>query len=168
MIYTIKKGSNYATGTFIPKFHSGISSLKGTIKFTNSCIYTLTNPNCINDTNKAIGFGYGTYPYAHQDWSIRLGWRCNPNKKLILIHYAYVNGKRIETQIGLRNTFNFDISYPFEIINDTINKKAIVKVGIEEVSIPFDKAPIGGYYLFPYFGGDCSATQNINIEINLL
>lgn len=181
MIYTIKKGSH--DSTLLPSFHNGISSLKGTIKFHSNCIYDLTSqPICVNDTNKAVGFGYGILPNSHHKWSIRLGWRCNLSKKLILVLYAYVNGVRVEKRIGLSNTFKWDTEYEFEIINDFNNRLATIRVGTEIASIPFyynerdsqgnyiptGKKPTMGYYLFPWFGGDCTATQDMNIEIKFL
>ena len=183
MTYTIKKGSHDSTNPLMYGFHSGIDKLKGTIKFHSNCKYDLTNePICVNDTNKAIGFGYGVLPYSHQKWSIRLGWRCNSSGKLILVNYSYVNGQRVEQRIGLANTFQWDTEYEFEIINDQINKLATVRVGTEVISIPFfynerdkdgnyiptAKKPVSGYYLHPYFGGDCSAPHDMNIIINLL
>lgn len=149
-----------------PGLHTGKTILSGTVKFKKSCFYDLSSqPLCVNDTNKVIGFGYGLWFNSHQLWSIRLGWRINTNGKLILLLYAYVNGKRIEKRIGFANSFQLETEYPFEIINDRFIKSAIVKVADMEAIIPFDKQPSAGYILKPYFGGDCPAPQDMHIEL---
>lgn len=160
-LYTIEKGEHYFLP--VPSIHSGKVELFGTIRFDSSCKYDLSGvPNCKNDTNKAIGIGYGLWPNSHHTWSIRLGWRVN-NGKLILVHYSYINKK--VTNIVIGRNFKFDTDYTFSIINDRVNKTATVRVGDLSVTVPFDKAPEYGYILKPYFGGDCSAPHHMEIDL---
>lgn len=172
--YLIPKGDNYSS--LIPAIpqiptppgvHFGTTKIFGKIKFNSSCKYNLSNqPICVNDTNKAVGFGYGLWPNAHHTWSIRLGWRVNTSGKLILVNYSYVNGKRIEMIIGDRNSFKFDTVYDFVITHDTVTKKAIVTVGdYTTVITNYTARPSTGYILKPYFGGDCPAPHDMRIEL---
>lgn len=162
-LYKISEGDHYAS--IMPSPHSGITRLSGTIKFKSNCLYDFSNVfPCKNDANKAIGIGYGLWPNSHHVWSIRLGWRVN-NSKLILLFYTYVNGKIVNIRIGEGKTFTFETDINYEIINDRVNKLAIIRANGIEVSCPFDKAPNAGYILKPYFGGQCEAPHDMNIEI---
>lgn len=172
-IYLIPKGDHYSS--LIPSIpqipvppglHNGMTRMSGSVKFAKDCFYNFgAIPNCTNDVNKVVGFGYGLWPNAHQVWSIRLGWRVNTNGRLVLLLYAYVNGTRVEKRIGLASSFTLDQWYDFEILNDTFSKVAVVKVGGFEATIPFNKQPTAGYTLKPYFGGDCPAPQDMHIEL---
>lgn len=171
--YYIPKGDHYSSLIKAipeiptpPGMHLNKSVMTGVIKFKQDCLYNLrAYPTCVTDTNKAIGFSYGLWVNAHHLWSIRLGWRINSNDKLILVLYAYVNGKRVEKRIGFANSFQLETEYPFEIINNTITKTASIKVADHEAVIPFNKQPTAGYILKPYFGGNCPAPQDMHIEL---
>ena len=159
MIYTICKNDHYSS--LMPKIHFGITSITGKIKFNKDCDYTLTDPTCIDDINKAYGFSYGN----HNKWSIRLGWTVKENK-LKLFNYIYANSIRRSRRIGTTTTFfEFDTWYNFEIKYDTTNKLAIIKIDDHVGSLPFNIPATIGYYLKPYFGGNCGAPQDMTIEI---
>ncbi len=159
MIYTICKNLHYSS--YVPKIHFGIKSIKGKIKFNKDCNYTLTDATCIDDINKAYGFSYGD----HHKWSIRLGWTVKENK-LKLFNYIYADGIRKNKRIGTTNTyFEFDTWYDFEITYNDIDKLATVKINNYISSLPFNIPATSGYYLKPYFGGNCAAPQNMTIEI---
>lgn len=162
-LYQINEGDHYAS--IMPSPHMGITKLTGTVKVKKNCKYDFSNvAPCKNDANKLIGIGYGLWPDSHHNWSIRIGWRVNEKGKLIILFYTYVNGKIVNIKIG--TSFLFETEYPFEIINDRVNKLAIIKFGEFELSCPFDKEPIAGYILKPYFGGQCEAPHDMNIELN--
>ena len=163
-LYTISEGDHYAS--IMPSPHMGITRLTGTVKFKDSCKYDFSNVfPCKNDTNKLVGIGYGLWPNSHHVWSIRIGWRVNSVGDLIILFYTYVNGKVINIKIGTSKSFKFETEYSFEIINDRLNRKAIIKFADFEMSCPFDKIPNAGYILKPYFGGQCEAPHDMNIEL---
>lgn len=162
--YTICKGCNYST--IIPSFHSGIKSLKFKIKFDSSCNYELSDITCIKDINKAYGFSYGN----HHTNSIRLGWRVGKNayeiNKLELFGYVY-NNKAVKSKKvgGSKIFFEFDTWYDVELTHDQVSNLAVIKVNTYSVSIPYTAIPDIGYYLKPYFGGNCKSPQTMKIEI---
>jgi len=159
MIYTICKNDHYSS--LMPKIHFGIKSINGKIKFNKDCDYTLTDPTCINDINKAYGFSYGN----HNKWSIRLGWLVE-NHKIKLFNYIYANSIRKSKRIGTSTTyFEFDTWYNFEITYNDMDKLATIKINNYITSLPFNIPATIGYYLKPYFGGNCSAPQDMTIEI---
>jgi len=172
--YFIPWGDNWASMiTSIPGIpqpagiHFGATHMSGKFVVESSCKYDFTAiAACVNDTNKLVGFGYGLYPNAHHKWSIRIGWRCVANDKLILSLYAYVNGKRVIVNLGTGRTFKFDTEYDFTITNDTVNKKAIVTIGTYIASIDFNYNPSWGYVLKPYFGGDCTAPHDMYLKVD--
>ena len=164
-LYQINEGDHYAS--IMPSPHMGITKLTGTVKFKENCKYDFSNvAPCKNDANKLVGIGYGLWPNSHQIWSIRIGWRFNDTGQLIILLYAYVDGQRVNLKIGTSKSFKVETIYPFEIINDRLNRKAVIKFAEFELSCPFDKEPIAGYILKPYFGGQCEAPHDMNIELN--
>lgn len=171
--YIIPKGDHYSNLIAsvpsipeIPGLHAGIKVMEGKIKFDASCKYGPMAKPCTNDVNKAVGFGYGLWPNAHQKWSMRLGWRTNIGGKLILVLYAYVNGQRVNINIGARDTFTFNEEYSYKIENDTFNKLGIIQVEDVLTAVDFNKTPEPGWILKPYFGGDCTAPQDMLIELS--
>jgi len=173
-LYKISKGSHYANilpeipGIPTPPgFHLGTTFLSGTIEFDESCKYNFsTITECATDINKAIGFGYGWLPNAHHKWSIRIGWRVDPAGRLLLYNYSYVNGKRVAKLIGTKTSYKFNTEYSFAIQNDIILKVASIRIGDYSMGVTnFNKNPEAGYILKPYFGGECTAPHDMNLEI---
>jgi hypothetical protein len=161
MAYTIPSGWHYSIG--VPSPHLGITELNFTVKFDSSCNYVLTQSTCINDVNKAYGFGYGD----HRQNSVRLGWRVNSLGKLELFLFVHENGKMKIKRIGTSKTyFDFNITYNVSIKVDTILKEVTMSVNNYKVYLAFDVQPALGYYLKPYFGGDCTAPHTMKIYIN--
>ncbi len=174
-LYRISKNSHYSN--LIPQVpyvptppgvHNGATNLFGEIKFKSNCKYIFPNDSvCKTDINKAIGIGYGLMPNAHHNWSTRLGWRVKNNKYLILFNYCYVNSQRISEKLGDDLSFKFDVFYPFSIVVDTVQKRVIMTIGeYESIIEGFTKVPTMGYILKPYFGGNCVAPHDMDIEIN--
>ena len=161
--YTICRGCHYSS--FIPSPHTGVKTVSGKITFHSDCAYTLTDVACVNDVNKAYGFGYGL---DHKKWSIRLGWRVHDNGKLELFNFSHVNSKITQKRLGTAKVFfDYDTPYSFSITNNTDIKKSIVTVGNYSATVDFDYAPTAGFYLKPYFGGDCPAPHSMTIDINV-
>lgn len=100
----------------------------------------------------------------HQDDSVRLGWRFNAGV-IDLFAYCYVNGLRESKYICSINPY------------DKQKHRASVEIRQEEYLVIADghfasisrKCTKGirgpKYKLFPYFGGDETAPQDIEIEI---
>ena len=161
--YTILKG-NHRSGFYI-KPHYRTFDLSYDVLFTNSTIYQLDKINQF-DINKLFGLSYG---YHHTN-SVRFGWRSvgYAGNKIDIVAYCYVNGQRVK-DVG-RYTFLTMIQtnklYTFSI--KTLPTKYTLSVSdqsglIASKSITHDTLPDYGYYLFPYFGGDCVAPHNIDI-----
>lgn len=164
MAYIIPSGWHYSIGVPLP--HLGTTECSFDVKFDSSCNYILdplTQPKCINDVNKAYGFGYGD----HRQNSVRLGWRVNYLGKLELFLFVHENGKMKIKRIGTHKTyFDFNITYNITIKVDTVLKEVVMTVNNYKSSLAFDVQPSAGYYLKPYFGGDCTAPHTMKIYIN--
>ncbi len=157
-IYTIKEGnhgSNYAGIQFLQS-----SSLRFSAIFNKSAIYTSKEPVNQHDINKLLGFA--DCNVHHHVNSARFGWRWLDGK-LEILAYCYANKERITKSIGfveLNQSFEYSITvskeqYLFEL------------EGFPMVTMPRSSScEVGSYYmLFPYFGGDEVAPQDISIKL---
>lgn len=117
------------------------------------------------DINKLYGLCFGFRPHKN---SVRIGWRFNANLKVIEIFlYSYINGKR-----DIRKLFNI-AGYHHEI--------SIVMFQNRDGSVIVEARPMFGkavtevvdgikrswikFKLWPYFGGNRTAPENIHIFI---
>lgn len=166
MHYQIKKGSHYTEG-FHFGVHFGKRTVSKTIKFHSTCLYNLNSSNQY-DINKLYGFSEG---YHHHN-SARFGWRCDKESNLIeLLAYVYVDGKRIhewEMDILIRKVkCDSAIDTKIEIFKDHYLFSVVTSYGTSTRKMPRGKMCIPiGYDLFPYFGGNCTAPQNMFIELD--
>lgn len=157
MIYTICKGSHYTTNRSLSRLHLGTRSMIRSVRFTVSCLYQLTNPDCIDDINKLFGFSYG----RHQFNSVRFGWRCKGGH-LALFAYCKKNGKTIVKKV---TDIKPNIHYTCQIYVGTGYVRFSVNDKDEFLTIDYKESI--GYSLMPYFGGNCPAPQDIKIEIRI-
>ncbi len=161
MIFSIKKGRHFSN-KFIEKLVSFFNfkrKLIYNVKFDESAIYTDTSVDRF-DVNKLFGFSIG---YHHND-SYRFGWNCL-NDKIHIYSYCYINGNRLISEIC-----SIKINEHYKFIIYLNGSKCIFTVvdpylGIKQdiIQVPYKK--VFGYKLWPYFGGNKSAPQNINIEL---
>ncbi len=158
MTTTIKKGSHYCSGWSLGSIHTSITSQKFIVSFSESCRVRPTDVNCSNDWNKLFGFSYG----MHHTNSLRLAWRALPNGLIRVASYIYQNGKMSYTAFA---TLAPNTSLEMGITYDVENKLCYFNVDTAIISVPFSKAPAWGYYLKPYYGGDCPAPETIQITL---
>jgi hypothetical protein len=158
MTYTIKEGAHYCSGASVGGLHTGMRYMGRNVRFHVDCLYALDNPNCTDDLNKLFGFSYG---YHHSN-SVRIGWRCKDGQ-IALFAYCYRNG-RVTTKflkyVKPLNHYACTIYVGDGYVRFNINDK--------EVYVTLQYAPCAGYLLYPYFGGDCPASQDMNIDLNII
>jgi len=94
--YTIDAGSHTSGISFVP--HFGDQTMCADVQFTESCRYTLPGKEW-QDWNKLFGLSYG----AHQDWSMRWGWRCNPSGQLEVAAYLHLAGEIVAPEMHWRS-----------------------------------------------------------------
>ena len=161
MIFTIRKGKHFSNHWFYKLFSSvNIDDRKSYyITFKDTAIYTDETPDRF-DVNKLFGFSIG----LHHKNSYRFGWNCLENK-IHIYAYCYVNGERVIKDICVVDTnaeYKFIIKLNkgkciFSVIDSTY------KLNLSIIDIPTKK--VFGYELWPYFGGNKTAPQKIDIEL---
>ncbi|MEJ7671237.1 MAG: hypothetical protein WKF59_00560 [Chitinophagaceae bacterium] len=159
VLHTILKGQHSSDkSVFKPVI---VSQMNFIAKFDNSAIYQTVIPVNQYDINKLYGFSEGS---NHQYNSARIGWAWNDNA-LRLYAYAYNNGVRQSQEIstvtiGSEISCSIAVSGYFYVF--TVNG---VKITLPRA---ISTATASGYQLYPYFGGDEVAPQNIYISIKHL
>ncbi len=153
--YEISRGSHYCKGW---RIRSCGSRLKFIFKFSDSCMY---NPaSVIPGYNKLTGIVQLSIasPGVHEN-SIRIGWISKGNT-LQLALYCYVEGERTvidicTTQPDTENTGEISIG------------GGVYTVTINGQTATCPQAYTGGakFKLFPYFGGQSTATATMDIYI---
>jgi len=167
-IYTIKKGK-HSSG-----FHLGITfskTLRFSAMFLDSCLYPIKD-NDDYDINKLFGFSTS---YFHHKNSARIGWRCNDKNQIELFAYAYVNGKRFTTYLGVvdvnsdfectiidtEKEYLFNVEVSDIVDNDIIKKEYNATINKKKDWFFFH------YLLYPYFGGNKTAPHTMKILVNV-
>lgn len=139
--YLIRKGTH--SSFHFPKLLWDTKAIGLKFKFNSSCVYITDDKNNQNDWNKLFGYSRGIHHFN----SVRVGWRWNPSKqKIEIAEYYYINGERIVVPIDMSIEFEKEYSY----------------------ILHFDNGCKLGYLLFPYFGGNESAKNDITIEVDYL
>jgi len=162
MEYIIKSGKH---ATFrIPRLYLGRpKAYKGTFWLAKNCWYARPNEHVDwMDINKLTGLSFGN----HLKNSLRIGWRpiFDESKHIELFLYSYNRKERAFHSLGVIQT---ETEYAFHIQFARKSNIAICKLSDQhELSISY-KFPrsIWGYKLFPYFGGNMIAPQEIHIEV---
>lgn len=128
--------------------------------FDASARYTTQDPINQHDINKL--FGFSDCNSIHHENSARFGWRWLEGN--LEIHaYVYASGQRESELIGyvdLNKAYNYEIEL-------AANAYVFTLEGFESVSLARTrKCQRGLYYkLFPYFGGNETAPQDILIQL---
>jgi cytochrome c biogenesis protein ResB len=157
--YLIRQGQQYCDQNTIKLLTtSGMTFL---VRFDSSAIYQTNDPQNQYDINKLWGFSEG---YNHQYNSARFGWRWSDNA-LRLFGYVYNAGTRISREISaipIDSTIHCSVMIRDSLYDFTVNDSII--------SLPRTATGVNasGYQLYPYFGGDETAPQNISIKIKEL
>lgn len=155
--YLIKEG-NHGTTPSVQFLQS--TKLEFSAIFDESAMYISQDPINQHDVNKLLGFA--DCNVHHHTNSARFGWRWLENK-LEILAYCYKNKERIVESIG-----HVDLNEPYDYSITLLPNQYLFHLeGFPEVTIPREtKCDIGAYYmLFPYFGGDEVAPQDIQIKI---
>ncbi|MCC9138232.1 hypothetical protein ACFSKU_14320 [Pontibacter silvestris] len=158
-VYTIKKGSHYATSNPLKRNSNSIIRFEAT--FDSTAVYKTQATENQGDINKLYGISDCNSP--HQTNSARFGWRWLENR--LEIHaYSYINGTRQSTYIGsveLGRASTYELELKDGLYVFTLDEK--------QVTLPRGCSGAGnGYQLYPYFGGDEAAPHEINIKIKVL
>lgn len=158
MNYLIKKGKHFSSGLHLGiHFNKKIYDRK--VSFNKECWWDKPRNNDDYDINKLCGFSYG----FHQNNSLRIGWVPDFKNKneIILFAYWYNDSSK---------HFKFITSVPIETEFDVEivcgKKKAYFRVNKKIVSIDYKKPKCKfGYNLYPYFGGNSTAPNDMHIRI---
>jgi hypothetical protein len=135
------------------------TEMKFAVKFDNSAVYQTVDPANQGDINKLYGFSDNDQ--EHHINSARIGWRWY-NNQLQLLAYVYnnsVESNNFITTVSLNQDINCSIkaegnNYVFDVNGTTVT---MPRVSTTPQAV--------GYQLYPYFGGDEVAPQNIRILI---
>jgi hypothetical protein len=155
-VYTIAQGSQRATIGF-DIFDQNV--MKFEVMFDESAKYKTSDPSNQADINKLYVFS--DCFSSHQQNSARFGWRWY-NDRLELLAYCYQGGQRNEEL--LVSAIELNKIYLCEI--EAKADKYIFKLnGITKEAQRGCSDTPSGYKLYPYFGGDEYAPQEIKIWI---
>lgn len=157
--YTIEKG-HHRSGVFFSLRLMDVNT-DYDFSFDENCWFELKEEDDY-DINKLCGFSYG----LHHNDSIRLGWRPSAEKsKIDLFTYYYNNGKRDFKFLCTIHTDRIH-NATIELLNDSflvsVRDSLGKNVGVGSVPFEFPKLKLG-YFLFPYFGGNKTAPNDMNI-----
>ncbi|WP_315819110.1 hypothetical protein [Paraflavitalea speifideaquila] len=159
--YIIPKGAHYATENSYQVVNK--TELHFLVLFDSSSIYTSIDPKNNGDINKLYGFSdCGT---QHQENSARVGWVWN-GKAIELYAYCYANSIRSSKLLG-----SIAIGTPCELtIRPEASQYRFEQNGFPAVYMKrgCNTPGISGYQLYPYFGGDETAPQEVHIYIKEL
>ncbi len=136
------------------------SGIDITAVFDESAIYTLEVTSDQADINKLIGFS--DCAQHHQSESARLGWRWF-NDELQILAYAYIEGELIFELMGAI-PLNTEVDMTIRVNSDSYE---FAGSGLETVSLQRTSDCDAGenYWLWPYFGGNQVAPQDVVIKL---
>ncbi|MBW3544849.1 MAG: hypothetical protein KY428_04480 [Bacteroidetes bacterium] len=155
-LYKISRGKHHATRQYQAL---EAASLSFQAMFDSSAIYTTTDPGNQADINKLLGIS--DCDTHHHTNSARFGWRWYEGELQILA-YTYANGQRNFQLLGSVSLGAYH-SYSLSFEEDTY---VFQLDGGEPVILP--RACSGtakGYKLYPYFGGDEPAPQDVSLWV---
>lgn len=155
MIFTIKKNTHHSIFR-IPKFTLK-KKMKADIILNDNFYYKCDDIKNQKDTNKIIGL---SDDYFHRVNSIRIGFR-NVNDKIELIAYYYNNTNHYSKVIGEvyeKIPFSIDIEIGKYIYLINFNNKQFI---FKRTS----KWNLFRYVLYPYFGGNEKAKNDLIFDI---
>jgi hypothetical protein len=156
-VITIKKGNHYPSGTALMGIHNGMTHMLYNVMFSRECLTPPGQKDCDSDWNKLFGWSYG----AHHTDSIRVGWRSRVGR-IELCWYLYEGGMmrcKPFAFISVEQMTTIGIS----LMDDgTLSFQAGAVIHKEQWE---GCKPCFGYYLRPYYGGNCSAPVDMSIVI---
>lgn len=157
--YIIKKGEHWST---YKQATLQNETLNFSVIFDESAIYECETPENQYDTNKLLGFS-GCNSFHHEN-SARFGWSWVEGE-LNISAYCYVDSERIIIPIG---TVEINKASDYSL---TVTKDEYIFKLDNYPTVTVDRGSdcnIGFYYmLYPYFGGNETAPQDIDIKIRI-
>jgi hypothetical protein len=165
MIVTIKKGSHYSSGFSLGSLHTGTTQMGFLTRFDESGLLLPGRIECDGDFNKLFGWSHG----MHHTNSFRLGWKAIDTQivdgkivgtKYRISAYAYINGTRYIK--------GFATILPNETHMMSITRRGsevVFACGAKTHVITYNGPTGWGYNLKPYYGGNCTAPQDITISL---
>lgn len=156
--YEIKKGNHYSQRSGLPPRVVSLRSgnyMQFKARFTTSCLYI----PYYDDINKLYGFT-DCNSLVHQN-SARIGWR-HKDGVIEIFAYWYVDGKRGFKKLGETTIYTADT---YSILIDDNNM--VFTFNTTTHVVPRSKSCERGVRarLYPYFGGNEPAPQDIKIYI---
>lgn len=155
-LFTIKKGNHFCDQTRVKSVTT--SQMNFVVKFNETAMYTTQDPINQTDINKLWGFSEGS---DHQFNSARIGWAYHTGA-LRLYAYTYANGVRSYRELS---TIALNTLIPCSIALEGSTYR--ITANGQTVSLPrgLSTPQASGYQLFPFFGGDETAPQDITLYI---
>lgn len=156
-IFTIRAGNHSSLSRNEPFTGKGLDI---TALFDESAIYALDVTSDQADINKLIGFS--DCAQHHQSESARLGWRWF-NNQLEILAYAYIEGELTFELMGAI-PLNTEVDMTIRVTADSYE---FAGSGLESVSLQRTSDCDAGdnYWLWPYFGGNQVAPQDVVIKV---
>jgi hypothetical protein len=156
--YLIRKGGQSSSPSSY-KFYNNQPELRFAVRFDSTARYRTLIPTNQLDINKLYGFADNDKP--HHEFSARIGWRWL-EEKLELHAYVYndsVRSSKLIKAVPLQTDIQCSIRVD--------GKQYVFTVDGTTVTMPRSATSPGalGYRLYPYFGGDETAPQDIRIKI---
>jgi hypothetical protein len=160
--YLIKKGSHFKSNfTWFPFTIS--NTIEGNCYFHENCFYVEESDDKY-DINKLVGLS--SYFFHHIE-SVRIGFRSNTQdaSTMDLLLYAYDDGIRLREQLICSVkplelfTYKIQILYDKFVVHVNDNVKEVERTPKNNIWFK--------YKLYPYYGGNQTAKQNMNITLSI-
>lgn len=169
MRYLINKDWHYAMPLQLIKKLLGIRytakrAMSANVRFNSDCQYKIGKDQ--SDINKLFGFSLG----MHHKNSIRVGWRWL-NGNLELCSYIYENGVRLKEMVLCKCDFVRDYKIDVHLI--VVDGNYRVYFYVNEIMKHRQQlaTKVKKYVSYPislYFGGNCTAPHDMNIDMNVV
>jgi hypothetical protein len=156
--YLIRKGGQSSSPSPL-KSYNNQPEQRFIVRFDSTAHYKTVNPTNQQDINKLYGFADNDK--SHQIFSARIGWRWL-DEKLELHAYVYNDSVRSSKLIKAVPILT-DVQCSIRVDG----KQYVFTVDGTTATMPRTATSPGalGYRLYPFFGGDESAPQDIRIRI---
>lgn len=167
--YLIRKGNHFASMSIFEKIGAigwKINTMSLRFVFRNECWWNPPRNQDDYDQNKLAGIGYGT---NHHNNSVRLTWVPDFEKQGIINVYGYTYD---EKKVGQKFTYAFIKAVR---VLDTITGRIESRdkayfITVNDVTIRMENThadPNLCFRLFPYFGGNNTAPNDMVIELEM-
>lgn len=168
--YLIKKGNHYCSMSIFEKLGAigwKITSYSVRFKFHNDCYWAPKRNSDDDDLNKLTGIGFGT---NHQNNSVRLAWRPDFNipGAIQIFGYTY-DEKPTAPKFEFLEITTVNVGQTIDAKIESKNNQYLITVnGVTKPMENLRPDPNLCFRLFPYFGGNNTAPQDMTIDIEYL